>query len=143
LESMRFKDRFDYKISATGVDTNSILIPAMILQPFIENSIIHGILPNLKKKGFISLEVTEENDYLLMSVEDNGVGVNQSMTKKGDTEGDHRSKGMEITSKRIELIQKISNNDISLVGPYEVYNDDRSIKGTHVLLKIPLNNLEN
>jgi ligand-binding sensor domain-containing protein len=143
LESMRFKDRFDYKISATGVDTNSILIPAMILQPFIENSIIHGILPNLKKKGFISLEVREENGYLLMSVEDNGVGVNQSMTKKGDTEGDHRSKGMEITSKRIELIQKISNNDISLVGPYEVYNDDRSIKGTHVLLKIPLNNLEN
>ena len=78
-----------------------------------------------------------------MTVEDNGIGVNHSMTKKGDMEGDHRSKGMEITSKRIELIQKISNDDISLVGPYEIYNDDRSIKGTHVLLKIPLNNLEN
>ncbi len=143
LESMRFKDRFDYEISAKGVETDSILIPAMILQPFVENSIIHGILPNQEKKGKISLTVEEENGYLLLAVEDNGIGVNQSITKKVDMEGDHRSKGMEITSKRIDLIQKISNNDISLVGPYEVYNDDRSIKGTRVLLKIPLNNLEN
>lgn len=143
LESMRFKDRFDYTIDAHGIETDSILIPAMILQPFVENSIIHGILPNLEKKGFIQLEVKEENGYLLMSVEDNGIGVNHSITKKGDIEGDHRSKGMEITSKRIELIQKISNDDISLVGPYEIYNDDRSIKGTRVLLKIPLNNLDN
>ncbi len=143
LESMRFKDRFDYTINANGVGTDSILIPAMILQPFVENSIIHGILPNLEKKGMISLEVKEENGYLLMIVEDNGIGVNHSMTKKGDMEGDHRSKGMEITSKRIELIQKISNDDISLTGPYEIYNDDRSIKGTRVLLKIPLHNLEN
>ncbi len=143
LESMRFKDRFDYVIKADGVETDSILIPAMILQPFIENSIIHGILPNLEKKGLISLTVEEENGYLVLVVEDNGIGVNQSITKKGEMEGDHRSKGMEITSKRIDLIQKISNNDISLVGPYQIYNDDRSIKGTRVLLKIPLNNLEN
>lgn len=143
LESMRFKDRFDYTITAEGVETDSILIPAMILQPFVENSIIHGILPNQEKKGLISLTVEEENGYLLLAVEDNGVGVNQSITKKVEMEGDHRSKGMEITSKRIDLIQKISNNDISLVGPYEIYNDDRSIKGTRVLLKIPLSNLEN
>lgn len=143
LESMRFKDRFDFKISVHGIETDSILIPAMILQPFIENSIIHGILPNLDKKGLITLDVVEENGYLLMTVEDNGVGVNHSINNKGEMDGDHRSKGMEITSKRIDLIQKISNDDISLVGPYEIYNDDRSIKGTRVLLKIPLNNLDN
>ncbi|MDG1331539.1 MAG: two-component regulator propeller domain-containing protein [Crocinitomicaceae bacterium] len=143
LESMRFKDRFNYEINADGIETDSILIPAMILQPFVENSIIHGILPNLEKKGHIALNVEEENGYLLLSVEDNGIGVNQSMTNKVDMEGDHRSKGMEITSKRIDLIQKISNDDISLVGPYEIYNDDRSIKGTRVLLKIPLHNLDN
>lgn len=142
LESMRFKDRFDYEINVKGIETESILIPAMILQPFVENSIIHGILPNLDKKGKIVLDVKVENGYLLMSVEDNGIGVNQSIHQKGGMEGDHRSKGMEITSKRIELIQKISNDDISLEGPYEVYNDDRSINGTRVLLKIPLNNLD-
>lgn len=143
LESMRFKDRFDYELNADGIETDAILIPAMILQPFVENSIIHGILPNLEKKGHIVLDVKEENGYLLLSVEDNGIGVNHSMTNKVDMDGDHRSKGMEITSKRIDLIQKISNNDISLVGPYEMYNDDRSVKGTRVLLKIPLSNLDN
>lgn len=143
LESMRFKDRFDYEINAEQIELDAIHIPAMILQPFVENSIIHGILPNLEKKGHISIDVEQENGFLLISLEDNGIGVNQSMTKKVDMEGDHRSKGMEITSKRIDLIQKISNNDISLDGPYEVYEDDRSIKGTRVLLKIPLDNLEN
>ncbi len=143
LESMRFKDRFDYHINAEGIETDAILIPAMILQPFVENSIIHGILPNQDKKGLITLDVVVENGYLLMTVEDNGIGVDHSMTQKGDIEGDHRSKGMEITTKRIALIQKISNDDISLDGPYEIYNDDRSIKGTRVLLKIPLNNLDN
>ncbi len=142
LECMRFKDRFDYEINVEGIETESILIPAMILQPFVENSIIHGILPNLDKKGRIVLDVKLEDGYLLMSVEDNGIGVNQSINQKGGMEGDHRSKGMEITSKRIDLIQKISNDDISLDGPYEVYNDDRSIKGTRVLLKIPVNNLD-
>lgn len=143
LESMRFKDRFNYEINTRDVELDTIEIPAMVLQPFVENSIIHGILPNLEKKGNIIIDVEQENGYLLISIEDNGIGVNQSMTSKVDTEGDHRSKGMEITSKRIDLIQKISNNDISLVGPYELYNDDSSIKGTRVLLKIPLNNLEN
>jgi ligand-binding sensor domain-containing protein/signal transduction histidine kinase len=143
LECMRFKDRFDYEINVEGIETESLLIPAMILQPFVENSIIHGILPNLDKKGKIVLDVKLEDGYLLMSVEDNGIGVNHSIHQKGGMEGDHRSKGMEITSKRIDLIQKISNDDISLDGPYEVYNDDRSIKGTRVLLKIPINNLDN
>ncbi|MFK7786339.1 MAG: two-component regulator propeller domain-containing protein [Crocinitomicaceae bacterium] len=142
LESMRFKDRFDYEINTKGVELDALEIPAMILQPFVENSIIHGILPNLEKKGKIMINVEQENGYLLISLEDNGIGVNQSMTSKVEMDGDHRSKGMEITSKRIDLIQKISKNDISLIGPYEVYKDDRSIKGTRVLLKIPLNNLE-
>jgi LytS/YehU family sensor histidine kinase len=143
LESMRFKDRFDYEINFMGVDTELIRIPAMIMQPFVENSIIHGILPNTEKKGFIQIDVVIKNNYLLLSIEDNGVGVNHSMKNKVELEGDHRSKGMEITSKRIELLQKVSDNDISLVGPYEIINDDSSINGTRVLLKISLNDLEN
>ncbi|MFT5859285.1 MAG: ligand-binding sensor domain-containing protein [Flavobacteriaceae bacterium] len=143
LESMRFNDRFDYVINCEGVETELIRIPAMIMQPFVENSIIHGILPNTEKKGFIQIDVIIKDNYLLLSIEDNGVGVNHSIKNKVELEGDHRSKGMEITSKRIELLQKVSDNDISLVGPYEIINDDRLINGTRVLLKISLNDLEN
>ncbi len=141
LESMRFKNRFEYTINVKNVDVDSVSIPAMIMQPFIENSIIHGILPKDSEKGRIEVDIEVINGYLEISIEDNGVGIEHSVSEKGKLDGDHKSKGMEITSKRIELIQKISDNDISLIGPFEVRNKDGSIKGTKVLLKIPYENL--
>lgn len=144
LESMRFNDRFDYEFNiADNVDTESIMIPPMIMQPFIENSIIHGILPREEVKGLIRVNATIENGYLLILIEDNGIGIQESLKSKSQNIGDHRSQGMEITSKRIELIQKISNNDISLVGPDEIVGDDGLINGTSVLIKIPIFDLEN
>jgi len=144
LESMRFKDRFDYEFNiADNVDTESIMIPSMIMQPFIENSIIHGILPREEVKGLIKVSATIENGYLILLLEDNGIGIKESLKNKSHNIGDHRSQGMEITSKRIELIQKISNNDISLVGPEEMVGDNGSINGTSVLIKIPVSDLEN
>lgn len=143
LESMRFKDRFDYKINVEGVDTESIKIPAMIMQPFIENSIIHGILPDTEKKGLIEIDISNKNGQLNIAILDNGIGVNQSMHRKATVDGDHNSKGMEITSKRIELIQKVSENEISLEGPKEIVGENGSISGTHVLIKMPLVDLEN
>jgi sensor histidine kinase YesM len=142
LESIRFKDRFNYEVDTNGVDVESVLIPPMIMQPFVENSIIHGILPNESKLGLIRIVVEKKDGFLLITIEDNGVGINQSMDSKSGSDGDHRSQGMEITSKRIELIQKISNNHISLEGPYEIQGSDGSINGTRVLIKIPLSDLD-
>ena len=139
---MRFKDRFEYEILADEIDGESIKIPAMLMQPFIENSIIHGILPDESKKGFISIKMNVEDSYLVIKIDDNGIGVNQSLSRKSEIDGDHKSQGMEITSKRIELIRKISDNGISLEGPEEIIGNDGSIKGTHVLIKIPLIDLE-
>lgn len=143
LESMRFKDRFEYEIITEDIDLESIMIPAMIMQPFIENSIIHGILPDEEIKGLISIRMSVKDNVLEIIIEDNGIGVNQSISRKGEMAGDHRSQGMEITSNRIELIRKISNKSISLEGPVEVLNDDSSIKGTRVSIKMEVPNLEN
>lgn len=142
LESMRFKDRFTYEIIVHDIDTESVFIPPMLMQPFIENSIIHGILPNENKKGLITIDVRKEDGYILIRIEDNGIGIRNSISKKYAIEGDHRSQGMEITSKRIELIQKISNNDISLEGPEEMIGENGLINGTYVLIKIPISDLE-
>lgn len=143
LESMRFKGRFDYDIEVDDIDTESILIPSMIMQPFVENSIIHGILPNEGVHGEIRIKVYKEGTLLNILIEDNGIGINQSLSKKTIMEGDHRSQGMEITSKRIELIRKLSNNSIDLIGPEEIKGNDGSINGTRVLLKIRVEDLEN
>lgn len=143
LESMRFSGRFEYKIISEDIDLESIMIPAMIMQPFIENSIIHGILPDESINGMISIRMFVVKNVLNISIEDNGIGINQSISRKGEFHGDHRSQGMEITAKRIDLIAKVSSQTISMEGPDEILNDDRSIKGTRVLLKMGLEYLEN
>ncbi|XOV66992.1 MAG: histidine kinase [Fluviicola sp.] len=142
LESMRFKDRFDYNITTNNIDLELYKIPAMILQPFIENSIIHGILPQEDKKGLIEINIERQGNMLEITIKDNGIGVNQSMSRKAMDVGDHRSQGMEITSKRIELMQKFSDDAMELIGPEELIGDDGSINGTYVLLKLRSENLE-
>lgn len=145
LEAMRFKDRFDYQINTGNIDMESIEVPAMLFQPFVENSIIHGILPNESQKGLISinLSIEENNDLqkLVVCIEDNGVGIEKSLLKKGIVGGDHKSQGMEITQKRISLLNKLSRQDFELEGPFQIEDDNRLIKGTRVLIKIPLKNL--
>ncbi len=142
LESMRFRDRFEYKIEVSDIETESIMVPAMLFQPFVENSIIHGILPVEDRKGLISIKIIAKGDYLEVTLEDNGIGIDFSLKKKGQGEGDHRSQGMEITSKRIELLRKLSNKNFEMEGPFQIEDHNRSISGTRVLLKIPCENLE-
>lgn len=143
LESMRFKDRFTYEIDTDDVDTEQIEVPSMLLQPFVENSIIHGILPNETIKGKIEIRLKVISHQLEICIDDNGIGIDVSMNKKASFAGDHKSKGMEITSKRISLIRTMLKKDYDLIGPFQITNPDSSIKGTRVLIKIPYENLEN
>ncbi|MBC9812835.1 histidine kinase [Crocinitomicaceae bacterium CZZ-1] len=143
LESMRFKDKFDYEIETNHVDLESFLIPAMMIQPFVENSIIHGILPKNDSQGKIKIEIKEIDDYLSIKIIDNGIGIEKSISEKYDYDGDHRSQGMEITVKRIDLIQKISGREMDLSGPNQIQDENGNILGTIVEIKISLNNLDN
>lgn len=142
LESMRFKDKFEYSISVEDVDAESVMLPSMIMQPFVENSIIHGVLPNEGVRGQINIVVKRVGNELHIFIEDNGIGVNNSLKQKSKFDGDHRSQGMEITTKRIELLRKISQIGISLDGPVEIVGNNGLINGTRVLIKLPLDNLE-
>lgn len=140
LEAMRFKDKFVYTIEADDVDIDSITIPSMIIQPFVENSIIHGVLGNENKQGVIAVRVQLVGDVLTIEIEDNGIGIDSSLAKKVGFDGDHKSQGMEITFKRIDLLKKVSNQNLELKGPFQVFNDDGTVKGTLVVLKITLEN---
>lgn len=142
LEAMRFKDRFTYEIDSDEVDTEQIEVPSMLLQPFVENSIIHGILPNESIEGKIEIRIKVIGHQLEICIDDNGIGIDVSMNKKASFAGDHKSKGMEITSKRISLIRTMLKKDYDLIGPFQITNSDSSIKGTRVLIKIPYENLE-
>lgn len=138
LEAMRFKDKFVYNFTLPEIDTESILLPAMLLQPFVENSIVHGILPNTEKMGEIEIELRVVEERLHITIVDNGIGFSNSIKNKEHFEGDHRSQGMEITTKRIELIKKISNHAFEIEGPKDNLDENHRINGTYVLLKIPI-----
>lgn len=144
LEEMRFRDRFDYHIYIDPlVETETLKVPAMFLQPFVENSIIHGILPLENKKGIIEIRVTNHMDHIRIEIFDNGIGIDNSLKQKAYTTGDHKSHGMRITLGRIQLLQEISERSVELIGPHQINENDTSVKGTVVTFKFLKQYLEN
>ena len=140
LEHMRFSDKFEYRIEMDSeIDAESVQIPSMLLQPFIENSIWHGILPS-EKSGEVTLKIVRNaKDDLIFTVEDNGIGIETSIKNKAiDTEG-HISKGMNITKGRIDLMRKMTNRNIAIQGPFELRDSDNKPNGTKVEITLPLN----
>ncbi|MCO5261051.1 MAG: histidine kinase [Crocinitomicaceae bacterium] len=136
LESMRFKDKFTYHINTNNVDLESTKIPAMMIQPFVENSIIHGILPQQDKVGKIEINIENKDSMLLISIIDNGIGIDKSIQNKQKGLGDHISKGMEITNKRIKIIKQISGKNMEIIGPRQVTDSSNNSCGTEVIIKI-------
>lgn len=139
LENMRFTDKFEYDLSiGPNVHPETLEIPAMLLQPYVENSIWHGILPK-KEPGKIKIDVSRQNnDELLFVIEDNGIGIEQSKKMKGISSSDHISQGMNITKNRLDLIRKMKKQNVFVNGPYELKEGD-DVLGTRVEIGIVAN----
>lgn len=137
LEKMRFNEKFDYMLKIDpDIDTEMIQVPSMILQPFVENSIIHGVLPK-SEKGIITIEIREEHNCIVFEVIDNGVGIDSSLKTKDVAEGDHKSQGMEITANRIDLLREINGDQLMIIGPFQI-NENGVSTGTKVIIKLPI-----
>jgi ligand-binding sensor domain-containing protein/two-component sensor histidine kinase len=143
LEAMRFPDRFDYTFTIDeSIDSETLKVPSMIFQPFIENSIIHGILPRTDQKGHITFEAKRNGSIIDFIIEDNGIGYQNSLKKKV-AQGDHQSRGMHITSSRIDLLRIISGKTFQLIGPVDMKNATNQSIGTRVHIKMQVDSLEN
>ena len=132
LESMRLGNRFSYKIDVDSeIDAKNIEIAPLIVQPFVENAIIHGLVPK-KDNCFLSIRFSKiSNDKLLCVIEDNGVGRKHSEMMKQERGSSHKSYGMSITKRRLETLTKISNDDFS-VEIVDLYDDNGNAAGTRV-----------
>jgi len=106
LEKMRMKDRFCYKFKIDEeIMDDTVMIPSMIIQPFVENAILHGISP-LEKGGLITIYFSMVSDKAIrIIIEDNGVGISQSKAFKSERPG-HLHLSIEMTKKRIEILGK-------------------------------------
>ena len=129
LEKMMHSKSFDYEIKTllNGIDTEEILIPSMLLQPFIENSIKHGIQP-LNKKGLIVLKFEVKSSFLHCTVDDNGVGLQQSKMN----EKQYKSVAITVNRARIENLS--GKNSFTI----KELKDKENTIGTRVWFKIPL-----
>lgn len=140
LEHMRFKDKFRYGITVdASIDTTAIEIPAMMLQPYVENSIWHGILP-MDHPGSVTITVERgEEGRARVSIVDDGIGIERSQALKNGAEGDHISRGIEITKGRADVLRKLDLTDIRITGP-EQLGDAQAPRGTRVVIDLPSKN---
>ncbi len=140
LEKIRFKNRFEYSIKCDStIIPFDQEVPPLLLQPYVENAIIHGLVGNIKV-GKIDIRYYREDDYLVMEVRDNGIGISKSKEAKAQTGNLHKSVGMSISRKRLELITTKSST--SFVEVEDVKNEYGEINGTSARLYLNINKKE-
>ncbi|WP_430406508.1 histidine kinase [Fluviicola sp.] len=136
IQKLRFGDKLEWEISSSDdIDDENVLIQPMLSQPFIENSLEHGLFKD-DQIGKISIRFAKEADYLLFEIEDNGVGLNNLVKKH---EG-HESLATTITEERIAGIRTLGGTNTT----FEVINlsdINEELQGVKVLFKIPYQTL--
>ena len=139
LEHMRFKDKFRYALNVDeSVQASRVRIPAMMLQPYVENSIWHGILP-MSRQGQVSISVLPaDNGHIRVTIEDDGIGIDQSLTTKNGGSGDHISRGIEITKGRADVLRRLGLTDIRIEGPVQITGGGEGGTGTRVTILLPV-----
>jgi LytS/YehU family sensor histidine kinase len=134
LEKLRFKDKMDYFIRVDpGIDLHAVLIPPMLVQPYVENSMRHGLRHKPDGKGYIRVEMKQQDDWLTIIVEDNGIGREQAARYKTAEHIEYQSKGMSLTADRVRMMNATYDKDIKV----EVTDlrDDRGPAGTRVVIQ--------
>lgn len=140
MEHIRFKDKFQYGIYiARDLDTNAIDIPPMLIQPYVENAIWHGLMhkPD-RSNGMLVLEISRKDNFLYCVIEDNGIGREkaQAIVAKKTTPR-KRSMGMAITKDRMKIMSQLYNFNTE-VKVTDLYCKNGDARGTRVELFIPL-----
>jgi ligand-binding sensor domain-containing protein/two-component sensor histidine kinase len=140
IEKLRFSEKFDYEITiGRDIDPEAIMIPNMIIQPFVENSIWHGIMPS-GRDGYIKLTFDFENvtvddksyKFFTIRITDNGIGLTEAQKNKKDG---HISKGIQIIQERLVLLSRESKLPRPIFEDLNSKNNDTH--GTEVVLSIP------
>lgn len=135
LERLRFDNAFSYTINVDPkINPSQIQMPYMILQPFVENSLIHGLLPKKDGKKQLDINFLKEPDFLVCEVIDTGVGRQQAKQRKHIYQKDKKWRGLEITQQRLEYLTGNQNN-IEIV---DIVNDKNEPLGTKMVIRIPL-----
>ena len=136
LEQLRMSNAFEFEIKiAENINSKAINVPPLIFQPFVENSIWHGLSHKNGTKS-LSIVLHKIQDKIRATIEDNGIGRKASAIIKKQSNSQHVSHGMRITKDRLRLSDKNfrDNFNISTFDLYDTYNKP---SGTKIIIEIP------
>ena len=135
LEKLRFKDEFEYEILSN--DIADIKVPTLLLQPFIENALLHGLM---HKEGLkiLSIEFTMDNDVLTCSIRDNGVGRARAKEIQ-KRQGNHESFALNAIQKRLTLLNQKDSYTCGFV--IKDLEENGQPSGTEILVTLPYKQL--
>ena len=137
LEQLRFNQKFDFKINKDSEIEDDTAIPSLLLQPYVENAIIHGVAPK-EGKGFIKIDFTQKDEQLICVIEDDGVGIDTSRELKKNSVNVHQSMALDISKKRLKTLEELENKKVNLKIE-ELKDENNNSRGTRITLELPLN----
>lgn len=140
LEQLRFADKFDYALTVSDeAEQTSIEIPAMLIQPYVENAIWHGLMNlNNSRKGLLKLDISIENDLVKLIIEDNGIG--RAAAREFRKSEVYVPLAMKLTEKRVHVISQMGDYKGIRVEITDLTTENGQPSGTRVTLFLPLTN---
>ena len=137
LQKVRLEEKFDFTITKNdSVESEEIRLPAMLIQPFVENAIEHGIR-HKPEKGMIRISFQVLDKWLSVKVEDDGVGRKKASELEGDQRKDHSSVSTYLIRERLKILNKKSRRKITL-EIIDLFDDTGMSSGTRVIFMIPV-----
>lgn len=137
LEAIRFEQKFDYQIiTDKKLDLRELKIAPMILQPFVENSIWHGLMQS-PRPGTLTVNVQRNGKHLFCTIEDNGIGRAAAQRLREQSVGNRESKGMRITTERIAMLNQSTDGGL-FVRVSDLSDASGTPSGTRVEITLPL-----
>lgn len=137
LEALRFDNYFDYTITIEeDLDISAMQVPPLIIQPYAENAIWHGLM-NKKEKGHLRIEVFQQENMLCCRIIDDGIGRKKAAEMKSKSTSTYKSMGIGITADRIAMLHQINQLD-TYITITDLVSADGSAGGTAITLKLPV-----
>jgi tetratricopeptide (TPR) repeat protein len=140
LEQLRFNKAFNFSIIKDKNIEDDMALPPLLIQPFVENAIIHGLIPK-KELGFVSIDFTLTDKNLVCTITDNGIGFNRSKELKESSVQIHKSMALEIIKKRLDMMGDSTSKSTSFTIE-ELKTTNGEPGGTKVVLTLPIQYLE-
>jgi hypothetical protein len=139
LEMIRTPGKFTYNIHVDpDINAASVSVPSMLIQPFIENAIKHGIMHVTDRIAHLSLRFEREGSLILCTVDDTGIGRERAVAINASRLRKHHSVGIDITCRRLRLLHREKNTEYRYLVK-DKYDEQGEPSGTTVIFSIPFN----